>query len=113
MVIKYTLSEFRKNLRIAFNEADNGREVYIERYGQRYRLSSLVGKPMAPVVSPEDHDKAQSKAIRGDEAAAIVMGVMPEPTLRLDASRGTAVATQIPKAKKSEYKFPPSTASKL
>jgi hypothetical protein len=38
-------ADFRKNLRRAFNEADNGREVLIERYGQTYKLVSLVGDP--------------------------------------------------------------------
>lgn len=43
--MKYNLSDFRTNLRRAFNEADNGREVLIERYGNVYRLQALVGSP--------------------------------------------------------------------
>jgi hypothetical protein len=41
----YTISEFRKNTRKAFNDADSGHEVVIERYGQKYQLVSLVDKP--------------------------------------------------------------------
>lgn len=42
----YTLSEFRKNLRQAFNDADNGHEVVIERYGQKFQLISLVDEAL-------------------------------------------------------------------
>lgn len=41
----YKVGDFRNNIRKAFNEADNGREVLIERYGQQYKLSALIGKP--------------------------------------------------------------------
>lgn len=43
MKVKYSISSFRKNMRQAFNEADNGRTVLIERYGQCYQLAALVG----------------------------------------------------------------------
>ena len=43
----YTISEFRKNTRKAFNDADSGHEVVIERYGQKYQLVSLVDKSHA------------------------------------------------------------------
>jgi hypothetical protein len=45
-VVMYTLAEFRKNLRQAFNDADQGHEVVIERYGQKFQLISLVDKPL-------------------------------------------------------------------
>lgn len=34
----YTIAEFRANLREAFNDAEHGKEVIIERYGQRFFL---------------------------------------------------------------------------
>lgn len=37
---EYTLAEFRANLRVAFNAADNGEPVIIERYGVDYYLVS-------------------------------------------------------------------------
>ena len=37
---EYTLDEFRANLRAAFNAADNGEPVIIERYGVDYYLVS-------------------------------------------------------------------------
>lgn len=42
----YTIKQFRENLRQAFNDADQGHEVVIERYGQKYQLVSLVDKPL-------------------------------------------------------------------
>ena len=40
-----TVADFRSNIRKAFNEADEGREVLVERYGQMYKIVSLTGKP--------------------------------------------------------------------
>ena len=37
---EYNLSEFRKNTRKAFDEAERGEPVYIERYGEDYILIS-------------------------------------------------------------------------
>lgn len=37
---EYSLSEFRANLREAFNAAEKGEPVYIERYGVTYCLMS-------------------------------------------------------------------------
>lgn len=42
----YTPSQFRSNMRQAFNDADQGHEVVIERFGQKYQLVSLVNKPL-------------------------------------------------------------------
>lgn len=42
----YTISEFRENIRKAFNDAEEGHQVVIERYGQKYQLISLVDKPI-------------------------------------------------------------------
>lgn len=42
----YTMGEFRKNLRKAFNDADEGHQVTIHRYGQSYQLVSLVSLPL-------------------------------------------------------------------
>lgn len=53
----YTIGEFRKNLRKAFSDADNGHQVVIERYGQMYQLVSLVNLPLGGSVfesSPAD-----------------------------------------------------------
>lgn len=41
----YTVLEFRKNLRKAFNDANEGHKVVIERYDQKFQLVSLVDKP--------------------------------------------------------------------
>lgn len=37
---EYSLSEFRKNTRKAFDEAERGEPVYIERYGEDFILIS-------------------------------------------------------------------------
>lgn len=37
---EYNLSEFRKNTRKAFDEAERGEPVYIERYGEDFYLIS-------------------------------------------------------------------------
>lgn len=42
----YTITKFRQNIRKAFNDADAGHEVVIERYGQKFQLVSLVDKPL-------------------------------------------------------------------
>jgi hypothetical protein len=38
----YTISQFRQNIRKAFNDANEGHEVVIERYGQKFQLVALV-----------------------------------------------------------------------
>lgn len=53
---EYNLSEFRKNTRKAFDEAERGEPVYIERYGEDYILISkknwndTVGVPTSQKV---------------------------------------------------------------
>jgi hypothetical protein len=42
----YTISEFRDNLRQAFEDANQGHEVMIDRYGQKFQLVALVDKPL-------------------------------------------------------------------
>lgn len=42
----YTTAEFRDNLRQAFNDAEQGHEVVIERYGNLYQLVALVDGPL-------------------------------------------------------------------
>lgn len=42
----YTMAEFRKNLRKAFNDANEGHEVVVERYDQKFQLVSLVSLPL-------------------------------------------------------------------
>lgn len=42
----YTIAQFRKNMRQAFNDAAEGHEVVIERYGQNYQLVGLVDKAL-------------------------------------------------------------------
>lgn len=59
----YKMSEFRTNMRKAFNDADNGHEVVVERYGQKYQLVSLVEGPMPGSVfeSPVDYNLEANK----------------------------------------------------
>lgn len=42
----YTIKQFRDNTRKAFNDADEGHEVVIKRYGELYQLVHLVDKPV-------------------------------------------------------------------
>lgn len=42
----YKLNEFRQNTRQAFNDAREGHEVVIERYGELYQLVALVDLPL-------------------------------------------------------------------
>lgn len=77
MNINYTLADFRKNLRQAFNEADNGRTVLVERYGHTYQLSSLAGTPDAQGVYPgAQHDTHE------DDGTPIAEPVLEEPVQR-------------------------------
>src|SRR5258708_2968895 len=46
MYVMYTIVEFRKCLRQAFNDAEQGHEVVIERWGNKYQLVALVDKPL-------------------------------------------------------------------
>lgn len=52
----YKTYDFRKNIRQAFNEAAEGREVLIERYGDVFQLVAKVGKPKNGVYLRGDHD---------------------------------------------------------
>lgn len=52
---EYSLSEFRANLREAFNAAEKGEPVYIERYGVTYCL-----------VAASDWDKGEDKYLGPD-----------------------------------------------
>jgi hypothetical protein len=57
----YKLADFRKCTRQAFNEAEEGKEVIIERYGKQYQLTvrgvetftvqNIGDAPMKPVSS--------------------------------------------------------------
>jgi len=58
----YTIVEFRKNIRKAFNDAHGGHEVVIERYGQKYQLVSLVDK----ALSGYSFESTPSKLIEKD-----------------------------------------------
>jgi hypothetical protein len=42
---KYTVAEFRKNIREAFNAIDNGNSVYITRHGVRYEVRKADVQP--------------------------------------------------------------------
>lgn len=46
MYTMYTVKQFRQNLRQAFNDADQGHQVVIERFGGKYQLISLVKEPL-------------------------------------------------------------------
>lgn len=59
---EYNLSEFRKNTRKAFDEAERGEPVYIERYGEDFILiskknwndtMSLHGKGVNTLITDE------------------------------------------------------------
>lgn len=42
----YNMTEFKKNIRKAFEDANQGHEVVIKRYGQKFQLVSLVDLPL-------------------------------------------------------------------
>lgn len=42
----YTVKEFRSNLRKAFNEAREGHEVVIDKWGDKFQLVCLVDEPI-------------------------------------------------------------------
>ncbi len=56
----YKTYDFRQNIRKAFNEASEGREVLIERYGDVFQLVAKVGKPNKDGSYPRgDHDRVE------------------------------------------------------
>ena len=52
---EYNLSEFRKNTRKAFDEAERGEPVYIERYGEDYILISKKNWNDTVALQAEGH----------------------------------------------------------
>lgn len=73
---EYSLSEFRANLREAFNAAEKGEPVYIERYGVTYCL-----------VSAENWNESQTKAAFTGQSQLVTDGessnVRPDPVVQL------------------------------
>ena len=49
MIIKYTIVDFRTKLREAFNGAENGDIVVIDRFGVSYELTAMQGKSVHKV----------------------------------------------------------------
>jgi len=61
---QYTLSEFRKNTREAFNLAESLEDVVVERYGLRYRLVRAADLPNNTVSSSSGlYPKVAEKAL--------------------------------------------------
>ena len=60
---EYNLSEFRKNTRKAFDEAERGEPVYIERYGEDFILMSKKNWQATVNVSEQ---------IRSDKTSAML-----------------------------------------
>lgn len=84
MYYMYTMSDFRSNLRQAFNDADSGHEVVVERYGQKYQLISLVDKPLkghsfesAPKQNALDNPVESSSAVERPTVNRKVAGSTP------------------------------------
>lgn len=79
MYMMYTINEFRKNMRKAFEEVDKGEKVIIKKYDRSYTLESY-GKPTAIVeekqIIAEDRKlqkkEALKKAVEADEAIATI-----------------------------------------
>lgn len=61
---EYNLSEFRKNTRKAFDEAERGEPVYIERYGEDFILISKKNwqdTVNTPVNMQADKDRVEKR----------------------------------------------------
>lgn len=61
----YTVTEFKNRLRKALNDAEQGHEVVIERYGVKYQLVCLVDKPL-PGHQMESHPDKKA-TLKSDE----------------------------------------------
>ena len=71
---EYNLSEFRKNTRKAFDEAERGEPVYIERYGEDFILISkknwndtmaLHSKGVNTLITDEVSSNIRPDVVRG------------------------------------------------
>ena len=73
---EYNLSEFRKNTRKAFDEAERGEPVYIERYGEDFILISkknwndtvgtpTSGKTVATPPAKKNNSDSQANDLPG------------------------------------------------
>lgn len=78
----YTITEFRQNIRKAFNDADSGHEVVIERYGQKFQLVSLVDKPL-PGHAKESNPGGVENGFAFKEPAAVGRSY-PIPTIKAE-----------------------------
>ena len=81
---EYNLSEFRANTRKAFDEAERGEPVYIERHGEDFILiskknwSNTVGNRAVPNVKSEGltgYDSTPAKKNNSDPQADELPGV--------------------------------------
>lgn len=70
----YSLSEFRDNLRQAFNDAEQGHEVVIERYNRRFQLVSLVDKTLPGHSFSSSPKKSPQKISSGRSATKGLVG---------------------------------------
>lgn len=67
---KYTVAEFRKNIREAFNAIDNGNSVYITRHGVRYEVRKADVQPGKKQIA-DMNAKIETFPTNGDPAAQI------------------------------------------
>lgn len=67
---KYTVAEFRKNIREAFNAIDNGNSVYITRHGVRYEVRKADVQPGKKQIA-DMNAKIDTFPTNGDPAAQI------------------------------------------
>ena len=70
---EYNLSEFRANTRKAFDEAERGEPVYIERYGEDFILMSK--KNYGETFAAQNKPAAPAKKIASDPQADELPGV--------------------------------------
>jgi hypothetical protein len=74
MLNMYTIAEFRSNLRQAFEDANQGHEVVIDRYGQKFQLVALVDKPLPGHSFSSSPKKHPQKISSGRSATKGVVG---------------------------------------
>lgn len=63
---KYTVAEFRKNIREAFNAIDNGNSVYITRHGVRYEVRKADVQPGKKQIADMNANITTHTAVKND-----------------------------------------------
>ena len=97
---KYTVAEFRKNIREAFNAIDNGNSVYITRHGVRYEVRKADVQPgkkqIADMNKAADKQRADfSLPKNGDPMAQIEAPAPKKNIAEADASEVEALTKAI------------------